>query len=86
MTVMFRLYRLAANERNDLARENRTLRHELAVARDRHVSDGRRIDDLEHHLELMAHDNLDLERGIAELEKVNAALVHGIEWNDGMAR
>ena len=78
-TPTWRLWQRAAKERN-------ALRRSLAAARDRHVADGRRIDDLEHHLELMAQDNTDLERGIAELEKVNAALVHGIEWDDGMAR
>ena len=74
--TLFHLWRKAARERNQLANENRGLRHDLAIARAQHVSDGRRIDDLEHHLELMSCDNADLER-------TNAALVDGLRWFDG---
>ena len=78
MTVMFHLWRKAAAERNALQREVIDLRHEVAVARAQHVQDGRRIDDLEHHLELMACDNADLERA-------NAALTDGLRWFDPKA-
>lgn len=73
MSVLWTLWRKAASDRSRLAAENQQLRHDLAVARAQHVSDGRRIDDLEHHAELMACDNADLERTVE-------AYTAGLRW------
>lgn len=76
--TLFHLWRKAARERNQLARENIDLRRDLAAARAQHVSDGRRIDDLEHHLEAMSCDNADLERTVE-------AYTRGLQWFEGTA-
>ena len=69
MTVLFHLWRKAANERNALGREVDQLRLDLAVA-------NAHIEDLEAHLELMAIENTDLEKTVA-------AYTQGIFWFDG---
>ena len=83
MTVLFRLYRKAANERNDLAVQVRELQAELAISHAHAAHSAATIRqleaanaDLEGHLALMTSDNLDLER-------TNAALTAGLRWFDG---